>query len=136
MFSQFSIRTKIIAVISFLFVAMTFIGVFSFAQLRSINASTQEIQTNWMPSVRWLSEMRIQSSRYRAILRDHLLITDSKVKAEIDKSLGERVKEYDQAATKYRNLISLPEEHALFEELTKLWQAYLGAAHEVIELSQ
>ncbi len=136
MFSKLSIRAKIIAVVSFLFVAMTFMGLFAFVQLRAINQSAQEIQTNWLPSVRWLSELRIQSSRYRAILRDHLLITDAKAKASIDKALDDRVREYDRATVKYQGLVSSPEETALFGELSKLWQDYRNAANEVIELSR
>ena len=76
--STLSIRAKIIAVIAFLVVAMMFTGTFAFVQLRAINGSAQEIQTTLLPSVRWLSEMRIQAARYRAILRDHMLITDRK----------------------------------------------------------
>jgi methyl-accepting chemotaxis protein len=136
MFSKLSIRTKIISVVSFLFVAMIFMGVFSFFEMRGINASTHEIQTNWMPSIRWLSEMRVQSARYRAVLRDHLLITDPKVQADITKNLEDRIKEYDHAASKYEELISLPEERTLFGELTKLRQNYLDAAHEIIALSK
>src|SRR5882724_10414258 len=136
MFSRLSIRAKIIAVISFLFVAMIFVSVFAFTELRAISESTHEIQANWMPSVRWLSELRIQSARYRAILRDHLLISDAKAKANIDKALDDRVKEYDLATVKYRELISSQEEQVLFNELTKLWQAYRNAANEVIELSK
>jgi methyl-accepting chemotaxis protein len=136
MFPKLSIRAKIIAVISFLFVAMTFMGVFAFTQLRAINQSAQEIQTNWLPSVRWLSELRVQSARYRGILRDHMLITDAKAKAGIDKLLDDRIKEYGRATIKYQDLISSPEERALFDELTKLWLNYRNAATEVIELSQ
>jgi methyl-accepting chemotaxis protein len=121
---------------SFLFVAMTFMGLFAFTQLRAINESTHEIQANWLPSVRYLSELRIQAARYRAILRDHLLITDIKAKASIDKALDDRIKEYDLATTKYQNLISSSEERALFDELTKLWKNYRSAANEVIELSK
>ncbi|UTD25611.1 methyl-accepting chemotaxis protein [Bradyrhizobium sp. WD16] len=135
MFANMSIRTKIIAALSLLFVAMTFMGVFAFVQMRAINASAQEIQTNWMPSVRWLSELRIQSARYRAILRDHMLITEPKAKASIDKNLEVRVREFDKAVTMYLPLISSPEERAQFDELRKLWAQYRQAADEVIALS-
>src|SRR2546421_466 len=122
MFSKLSMRTKIFSVVSFLFVTMTFMGIFSFFQLRAINETTQDIQTNWLPSVRWLSELRVQSARYRAILRDHILITEPKAKAGIDKNLEDRIKEYNNATLKYQDLITSPEERALFNELTKLWK--------------
>ena len=83
MFSRISIRNKIVAVIAFLFSAMTFMGLFSFVEMRAINQSTHEIQATWLPGVRWLAELRIQSSRYRAILRDDLLLTDPQERGSI-----------------------------------------------------
>lgn len=136
MFAKLSIRSKIIAVVSFLFIAMTFMGVFAFFQMRAINSATQDIQTNWLPSVRWLGELRVQSARYRAILRDHMLITDAKAKGGIDKLLDGRIEEYDRAAAKYQKLINSPEERALYDELAKLWQQYRAAATEVAELAK
>ncbi len=136
MISKLPMRVKLIAVVSFLFLAMTIMGAFSVIQLRAINESTQEIQSALLPSVRWLSELRIQAARYRAILRDHLLIADATQKISIDKALDDRVKEYDQAATKYQALISSADERALFNDLSKLWQEYRTAATTVIELSR
>ena len=133
--STLSIRTKIIVVIAFLVMAMMFTGTFAFIQLRAINGSTQEIEATWLPSVRWLSEMRIQAARYRAILRDHMLITDPKAKGNIDKNLAARVKEYDNASEKLLPLLQTAEERAQFEQLGKLWKSYLDAAREVIDLS-
>jgi len=135
MFSRIPIRTKIVVVIAFLFSAMTFMGIFSFIEARAIDQSTQEIQATWLPGVRWLAEMRIQASRYRAILRDDLLLTDAKARASVEKALGERVAQFDQAATQYRPLIGSSEGRALFDEVTRLWQDYRKAADQVIALS-
>jgi len=135
MFSRIPIRTKIVVVIAFLFSAMTFMGIFSFIEARAIDQSTQEIQATWLPGVRWLAEMRIQASRYRAILRDDLLLTDAKARAGVEKALGERVAQFDQAATQYRPLIGSSEGRALFDEVTRLWQDYRKAADQVIALS-
>jgi len=136
MFSALSIRAKIIAVLAFLFVTMIFVGLFSFAQMRAITAAVHEIQSNGLPSIRYISEMRIQAARYRAILRDHMLITEAKAKASIDKNLEARVVEYNKAMKAYEPLISSPAERALVDQLGKLWAEYLKAAGETIELSK
>ncbi|KJC40219.1 chemotaxis protein [Bradyrhizobium sp. LTSP849] len=135
MLAKLSIRTKIIAVVSFLFVAMTSMGLFSVIQLRAINASAQEIQTSWLPSVRWAGELRVQAARYRARMRDQL-IADEKAKAGIDKNLAELVKAYDSALGKYEPLIKSTEERALFNELAMLCQKYRSAAEEVTAFSR
>lgn len=135
MISRISIKAKIVVVIGVLFAAMTFVGLFSFVETRAIDRSTQEIQVTWLPGVRWLAEMRIQASRYRAILRDDLLLTDPKARAGVEKALADRVAEFDRAATQYRPLIGSSEGHALFDDVTRLWHDYRKAADQVIALS-
>ena len=67
-------------------------------QMRAINAAAQDIQTSWLPSVRWVGEMRVQSARYRAVLRDHLIVADSE-RADVDKNLAARKADFEKAAT-------------------------------------
>jgi methyl-accepting chemotaxis protein len=135
MLSRIPIRTKIVTVIGFLFLTMTFMGVFAFIEARAINQSTHEIQATWLPGVRWLAEMRIQSSRYRAILRDDLLLTDPKARAAVEKALAERVAQFDDAAAHYRPLIASGDERAVFEEINRLWQDYRKEADQIVALS-
>jgi methyl-accepting chemotaxis protein len=135
MFSKFSIRTKLIALVSVLLIAPISLGAFAIYEMRAINESAQDIQTTWLPSIRQISELRVQAARYRAILRDHILITDEKKKAGINKALDDRVKAYNLAISKYEPLISSPQERALFDQLGKLWQDYRNAANDVIAAS-
>lgn len=135
MFSKLSIRNKLIALVSVLLIAPISLGAFAVYEMRAINESAQDIQMTWLPSIRQISELRIQAARYRAILRDHILIADEKKKASINKALDDRVKAYDVAISKYEPLISSPEERALFNELGTLWQAYRNAANDVITAS-
>ena len=136
MLSRFSIRAKLITLVSVLLLALVGMGAFAIIEMRIINASAQDIRANWLPGIRLLSELRTQSARYRAILRDHILITDEKGKASVDKNLDERVKAFNLAATKYEPLISTPEEQTLFDEMKQLWQQYLYAANDVIGASR
>jgi len=58
--SKFSIRSKIIAVIAFMLLTMSGMGLLTVQTMRSINAHTVEIETNWLPSVRVLGDLRTQ----------------------------------------------------------------------------
>ncbi|MEH2512478.1 CHASE3 domain sensor protein [Nitrobacteraceae bacterium AZCC 1564] len=135
MFSKFSIRNKLIALVSVLLIAPISLGTFAIYEMRAINESAQDTQVTWLPSIRQISELRVQAARYRAILRDHILISDEKKKASINKALDDRVKAYDLAISKYEPLISSAEERALFNQLGKLWQDYRNAANDVIAAS-
>ena len=73
MLAKFSIRSKIIAVVALLLVAITGIGLLAVKSMRSINADTVDITTNWLPSVRVLGELRAGVITYRNVIRQHML---------------------------------------------------------------
>ncbi len=59
MLTRLSISAKLFAIVSFLFIVIAVIGGFAFLQMRSINTAAQDIQAQWLPSVRWIGEMRV-----------------------------------------------------------------------------
>jgi methyl-accepting chemotaxis protein len=130
MLHTFSIRQKLIAVIAGLLVALAVTGAVAFAQMRAINAAAHEIQSSWMPSVRWLGEMRVQAARYRAVLRDYLIVPES-ARTDVDKNLAARKADYEKARAKYEPLVSSPNERELAREVETLWQAFVKSAEDV-----
>ena len=133
-FARLSISTKLFAIVSFLFLVIATIGGISFLQMREINASAQDIQSRWLPSVRWIGEMRVQSARFRAVLRDHLIVPDAE-RADVDKNLAARKADFEKAAKAYQPLISSPAERELADQLEKQWQSFTGASDEVQSLA-
>jgi len=73
MLARLSIRAKITAVVALLLVAMSGMGLLAVRNMRAINASTVDIATNWLPSVRVLGELRAGIITYRNVIREHLL---------------------------------------------------------------
>jgi methyl-accepting chemotaxis protein len=132
--SRLSISAKLFAIVSFLFLVIAIIGGFAFMQMRAINAAAHDIQAQWLPSVRWVGEMRVQSARYRAVLRDHLIVADAE-RADVDKNLAARKADFEKAAQAYRPLISSPAERELADQLDKQWQSFAGASTEVQSLA-
>ncbi|HEX7881561.1 MAG TPA: methyl-accepting chemotaxis protein [Afipia sp.] len=132
MLSRLSIRTKLVALVSLLLVALTAMGVFAIVEMRAINASAQDIKTSWLPSVRLIGELRTQSARYRAVLRDYLTDPDETFMADIQRNLDARARDYDTANKAYEPLISSPQEAALYKELSATWKTFREAADDVI----
>jgi methyl-accepting chemotaxis protein len=132
--TRLSISAKLFAIVSFLFIVIAVIGGFAFLQMRSINMAAQDIQAQWLPSVRWISEMRVQSSRFRAVLRDYLILPDAE-RADIAKNLAARKADFEKAAKAYQPLISSPAERDLAEQLEKQWQGFLAASVDVQSLA-
>jgi methyl-accepting chemotaxis protein len=136
MLSRFSIRSKIIAVVAAMTVAMTAMGIFAVFQMRTINAAAHEIQASWLPSVRALGEMRTQAARHRSNLRDHMLTTDPKIKQDNDKLLEARMADFNRAAKLYQPLISTDAEREVARELQAVWKDYLASTEEVLAHSR
>jgi methyl-accepting chemotaxis protein len=132
--ANYSISTKLFAIVAFLFLAIAAIGGLAFLQMRAINAATQDIQGQSLPSIRWIGEMRVQSARYRGVLRDHLIVADAD-RADVDKNLAARKADFDKAARAYAPLVSLPAERDLADKLNGEWQAFITAASDVQALA-
>jgi methyl-accepting chemotaxis protein len=132
--ARYSISTKLFVIVAFLFVVIAGIGTLAFMQMRAINAATQDIQTQWLPSVRWIGEMRVQSARYRAVLRDHLIVADAD-RPDVDKNLAARKSDFEKAAKAYAPLVSSPAERELADKLDAEWKAFIAAGNDVQALA-
>lgn len=133
-FARLSISTKLFTIVSFLFLVIATIGGIAFLQMRAINGAAQDIQSQWLPSVRWIGEMRVQSARFRAVLRDHLIVPDAE-RADVDKNLAARKADFEKAAKAYQPLISSSAEREFADQLEKQWQSFISASDEVQSLA-
>jgi methyl-accepting chemotaxis protein len=66
--SALSIRAKVIAVIAFMLIAMSGMGLLAIRSMQAINAHTVEIASSWLPSVRVLGELRADINLFRIAL--------------------------------------------------------------------
>src|SRR5436190_17246548 len=135
MLARFSIRSKIIAVVAFLLVAMSGMGLLAVKNMRSINADTVDITTNWLPSVRVLGELRAGVITYRNVIRQHMLSETPEEKAAMEKTLATVVEGNMKIRTQYEAMISTAEERALYKEWSDLWDKCKKGTEEVMALS-
>jgi methyl-accepting chemotaxis protein len=136
MLVNISIRAKIITVVAFLLVALTGMGLLAVKYMKSINASTVDITTNWLPSVRVLGELRAGVITYRNVIREHMLAETLDEKLANEKTLAGVLDSNMKLRAAYENLINAPEERALQNEWSKLWDEYRKGTEEVMALSR
>src|SRR6478609_698646 len=132
MLARFSIRSKIIAVVAFLLVAMSGMGLLAVKNMRSINANTVDINTNWLPSVRVLGELRAGVITYRNVIREHMLSETLEEKQASEKTLATVVESNAKIRASYEPMITSPEERAMYNEWVKLWDKYKKGTEEVM----
>jgi methyl-accepting chemotaxis protein len=136
MLVNYSIRAKITAVVALLLVAIAGMGLLAVRNMRAINASTVDIATNWLPSVRALGELRAGISSYRNVIREHMLAEQAGEKLAAEKTLATVAETNTKIRRGYEALISSPEERALYEEWVRLWDSYKKGTEEVMALSR
>ncbi|MGY4320060.1 methyl-accepting chemotaxis protein [Bradyrhizobium sp. JR3.5] len=136
MFAKFSIRAKIIAVVSFLLVAMAGMGLLSVTSMRSINANTVDITKNWLPSVRALGDLRAGVITYRNVIREHMLVETLEEKLAQEKTLASVVEANTKVRAIYEPMITSPEERTLYNQWVDTWTRYKKGTEEVMALSR
>ncbi len=134
--SQLSIRGKMVAVITLLLLAMTFLGVMAVHGMQAINAHTEQITNRWLPRVRVLGELRSAVNLSRAQLRAYMTADRADERETIDTNMKRTLGGLADARRSYQALISSPEERALFEGWSRTWEEYLKAADGVLEISR
>jgi methyl-accepting chemotaxis protein len=136
MLSKFSIRSKIIAVVAFLLVVMTGMGLLAVKNMRAMNADTVEITTSWLPSVRVLGDLRAGVITYRNVIRQHMLSETMEEKQAMEKTLATVVDGNMKVRALYEPMITSPEERALYKQWSDLWDKYKKGTEEVMALSR
>ena len=108
MLAQYSIRAKITAVVAFLLLALTGMGLLAVKNMRSLNASTVDINTNWLPSVRVLGELRAGVITYRNVIREHMLAETLEEKQAAEKTLATVIEGNTKIRQTYEPMITSP----------------------------
>jgi methyl-accepting chemotaxis protein len=136
MLSGYSIRTKVSLVIAFLLVAMTGMGLLAVVKMLDINANAEDIQQNWLPSVRALGDVKSGTMTYRTTVRAHMLGETAADKEAMDKRLATTVDQIAKYRKTYESHISSNDERALYDEWSRKWDKYITGAKQVVEISR
>jgi methyl-accepting chemotaxis protein len=136
MLANLSIRAKIISVVAFLLAAMTGMGLLAVWNMRAMNANTVDITTSWLPSVRVLGDLRSGVITFRNVIREHMLAETLDEKLAAEKTLATVVEANNRIRQAYEPMITSPEERALYNEWSKIWDDYKKGTEQVMALSR
>ena len=136
MLASLSIRVKITVVLSFLLIAMAGMGLLALRKMQAINANAVDIETNWLPSIRELGNLRAGVITYRNVIRQHMLDETLEEKLASEKTLEGVVTRNNAIRVEYEKVISSPEAMAIYREWGQLWDAYKKGTRDVMELSR
>ena len=118
MFSKFnhlSIRAKVISAFAVALCCAVGLGLFAINGVRHMNADSEDIRINWLPSIQLLGEMRGAAERVRLNQGAILLATTEEQRAMAKHLVEEQRAAYDKMRQEYESAISTPEERQLVD---------------------
>ncbi|GFO57070.1 hypothetical protein GMSM_40770 [Geomonas sp. Red276] len=135
-FANLRINAKILCVVGAVLVLTTILGGFSIMQLSRVNASTVDIATNWLPSVRVLGRIENVAGDFRRSEFQHILSTTKEEMGKFEKRMDKDLAEFKKNAADYEKLISSPEEKQLYQQISARWSQYQDVHQKLLDLSR
>ncbi|MTJ79596.1 MAG: HAMP domain-containing protein [Telmatospirillum sp.] len=118
-FNNLKIPTKLLLSFALLVLIMVGNAALSLTQMSSMNAAAVDITTNWMPSVSVLDRISLKLSEHRRWELRHLIASDQKDIAEVDRRIALARANIADLRKKYEPMIASPEEKALYDSFAK-----------------
>ncbi|AMO98809.1 methyl-accepting chemotaxis (MCP) signaling domain protein [Collimonas arenae] len=134
-FYNLKIATKLLLSFSLILILTIVLGVTSIGQLGQVNATTKDISSNWLPSVRVLLTLKSNLALLRNIEMQHVMSNDvadmdgsAKFISDIKVNLQKNMTDYAPMVTE--------QERPGYEKLKEHFPAYLELDKKVIEESR
>ncbi len=135
-FYNLRLATKLATSFAAVLLLTLILGICSIIQLATVNASTSDIATNWMPASNAALEMKADLARYRSGSLQHILSTDEAEMTKYERLRADAAAALLKNQETYSKLIASPEEKTIYDEFVKLWGQYTTEAVKVIALSR
>jgi methyl-accepting chemotaxis protein len=134
--ADLKIRTQLAGTFGLNVAMLLCIAAVALWQMGVMRASTTEITNNWLPSVEFVNAMNTNTSDYRIGEISHVLTTDDKEMADLEKEMAAVKAAFDTNHEAYVKLISSDEERKLYESFAADWKLYLRMHDRMIEASR
>jgi methyl-accepting chemotaxis protein len=134
-FNNLKISGKIISVVLVIMALMLLLGSIAIYELSKVNGSTEEIATNWLPSVQAVDNIDSTISDFRRQELQFMLSTKQEEWDLYTKQMSEVEAKLKQLDSSYVKLISSPEEKKIYEEYLAAWGSYQESVKKEMALA-
>ncbi|MCM0083851.1 MCP four helix bundle domain-containing protein [Geomonas sp. Red32] len=135
-FANLRINAKILCVVGGVLALTCVLGIFAIMQLSRVNASTVDIATNWLPSVRVLGRIESVAGDFRRSEFQHILSTTKDEMGKFEKRMDKDLAEFKKNSVDYEKMIASPEEKQLYQQFSARWAQYLEVHQKLLDLSR
>ncbi|WP_052162344.1 methyl-accepting chemotaxis protein [Aquabacterium sp. NJ1] len=133
--SDIKLGKKLGAAFAVVVLLTALVGGFAVAQLSRINANTEEMASNWVPSLQMLGDLKSMVNQYRRNEALHLMALSADERRGEEQELARTMARIAELTRQYEPTIESPQERQLYESLKAREAAYLQAHEQLIALS-
>lgn len=134
MFRHVRIGTRLFLSFGMLAMLVLGLGLFALSKMKTVEKSSEEIITGWVPSLDVVGRLNMNLLRYRAFTMRVVLHPDPSAIMGTEIQLEELQEDINRDMALYQQLISLDEERALFDELTLVNSRYSDVTARLLTL--
>lgn len=125
-FYNLKIARKLTLSFSLILVMVAVLGSFSLLQLEQVNTASAKIVTDWLPSIRTLSQIKLTLARVRSFEMQYILAKTPERAELAAKGATTQLKDLEKNLEKYKALLSEPEEQAIYPRVEENLNVFLA----------
>jgi methyl-accepting chemotaxis protein len=134
-FYDLKIATKLVVSFGVVLLLTLVLGVAAMVSMSRVNQASDDLATNWMPSVRMAMELRTDLGEMRRWELAHLINDDPAGFATYEKRMADTLATMKIHRDAYEKLISSPEEKAIATEFDQAWSAFMVDHDKIVKFS-
>jgi signal transduction histidine kinase len=136
--ASFRGTTRWLLLLIFVIIAATFVvtNVLVLYRAREIRRATQDIVENMLRSVELVGRMRLDVSRERRLIDEHILESETVGRARVEAEIAQSRDDFKRTAAAYGPLASEPEERIVWQRLQAAVDALDGPIAHALDLSR
>ena len=135
-FNNLKIFKKLMSVFLVVIFLEGILGSFAIKELSQVNQASTDIATNWLPSIRTLSQLKLSLARIRSFELQHILASDPKEFDAIEANAEKQIAVLGKQQQEYLTQISEPEEKAIYPQVEKDLVAFLNEHKKILAVSR
>jgi len=135
-FYDLKISRKLISTFLLIIALVSGLGIFAIQELDKVNQASTNIATNWLPSIRTLSQLKLSLERVRSFEFQHILASEPKEFDLIEQNMNKQIVELASQQKDYVSQISEPEEKAIYPEVAAAISTFLAEHQKMLVLSR
>ena len=124
--SERKLSTKLGLAFTAVLLLTAFVGLFSINQLSKVNDTTDDLSSRWMPAMRVIQDIKSQIARVRTRELQYIISDQVSELDKYDKVIANDLVELKKMQDDYVKLIKTPEEQAMYDEFTSMWDRYMA----------